>query len=253
MALLALVGGDIVPSRRLIASAPDPFVIGELERPDTMNNNTGNRDTTGKTVRSKTINPAIRTLVLISAGQSNMMNLQPTSTVPVNGSVLDNFNVYDGQMYAAEDPLLGTTTATQGGSFGYGCVASRIGDQLITNGKFDRVILVPISVGGTGVLAWSEGGVLNNRIIAAMNRLAYAGITPSTPGVTFAAIWAHGESDNVNGTAQETYATALLSWIATARAAGMSGRIFVNLETWFNGSSAVIRAAQASVIGGNVY
>lgn len=250
-----LIGGDGMPSRPSVISAPDPFLIGEVERSDTMNNNTGNRDTNGKTVRSKTINTGIRNLVLITAGQSNMMNLQPSSTTIINGSVLDNFNVYNGQMYAAADPLLGTTTAAQGGIFGLGCVASRIGDLLITNGAFDRVILVPISVGGTVALAWASEFYLKNRIICAMNRLAAAGITPAVTGVQFATIWGLGESDNVNGTTQSSYAASLNSWIATTRAAGMSGPIYINLETWFAGASSTIRAAQASCVtpAGGVY
>ena len=251
--LLALIGGDEMPARRFRnpASLPDPFVMGESERPDQQNNNTGWRDTNGKTLRSKVIDPNIRTLVLITAGQSLMVNLLTNVATPSNPSMLDNLNPYDGSIYAAADPLLGTTAAFGGGGFGAGCIATLIGDQLITNGKFHRVILVPISVGGTMAFQWAENGVLNNRVTAAVNRLRYAGITASTPGVTMAAVWGQGESDNTGGTSQASYAASLTSWINTARAAGMSGRIFVNLETWNNGASATIRAAQAQVVAAN--
>src|SRR5437764_987243 len=113
---LLLFGGDM-PSRLRVQSAPDPFIMGENPRSDTLNNNVGNKDTNTKTVRSLAINLGIRNLVLLVAGQSNYTAVAPSAYSPTNGSALDNFNPYNGQMYAAVDPLLGAGVATPSGGF----------------------------------------------------------------------------------------------------------------------------------------
>src|SRR5689334_13741298 len=96
----------------------------------------GNNDITGKLLRSLAIDTGIRNLVLLTFGQSNCENVGPSAYVPRNGSAVDNFDFLNGQMYAAADPLLGAATAGIGGP---GNIATRIGDLLITEGKFDRV------------------------------------------------------------------------------------------------------------------
>src|SRR5882724_7979601 len=123
-----------MPSRLRVQSKPDPFVMGENPRPDSSFNNVGNQDTNAKTTRSLAINTGIRNLVLITAGQSNYESVAPSAYVPTNASVLDNFNPYNGQMYAAADPLLGTTLALPGGTAGPGSVSLRVADLLVTNG-----------------------------------------------------------------------------------------------------------------------
>lgn len=226
-----------VPSRYRINSI-DPFPLGENFRSDqAWQNNGGYRSTAGKTVRSLTINTGIRNLVLIVAGQSNYQNVANTAYTPTNGSALDNFNVYDGGMYAAADPLLGaswtyTTLGVGGTNPSPGNIGTRVGDLLITNGKFDRVILVPVAIGGTAVADWATGAV-SNRIPTAMARLASRGITPATTGVTFAVIWGQGESDA--GTGQATYTSRLNTVISNAASAGFSGRWFINKQTWIGG------------------
>jgi hypothetical protein len=59
-----------------------------------------NTDNKGRAERSLKIDPAMRTLVLITMGQSLMANANAnTSTpvyVPANSPVVDNFKIYDG-------------------------------------------------------------------------------------------------------------------------------------------------------------
>src|SRR5947209_5657977 len=102
---LALLAGaaDAAGPRSRAVSAPDPSVMGKSERNDVQISDTGNNDTNSKTVRSLTINTGIRNLVLLTFGQSNCENVAPSAYGPANGTVLDNFNVLNGQMYAAVD------------------------------------------------------------------------------------------------------------------------------------------------------
>lgn len=232
-------------------SAPaDPFALTELPTGASglWNNNSGYSDTNGKSVRANgfTINPALKTLVLIISGQSNYATQAPTSYTPTHPTVVDNFNIYDGQMYAATGVLLGSTWAMGLGSGHFG---GQLADLLITNGKFDRVILVPNAVGGSSVTSWSAG-VLSGRMTVTMNRLKARGVTPGVTGLTFAMIWGQGETDN--GLLNQAQYTAAFNIVAAELiAAGFSGRIFVNQQTWIAGTtSAAIRAAQAAVVNG---
>ena len=164
--------------------------------------------------------------------------------------MLDNFNILNGQMYAAADPLLGQSIATPTGTFGPGGIAGRVGDLLITNNKFDRVILVTFCIGGTGVGTWSVPAGINsplgNNATVAMARLAQAGITPGQTGVTFAALWMQGESDGA--TSQSAYTNSFATISAQLIATGFNGRIFVNEQTWLSGvTTAAVQNAQIAI------
>lgn len=249
LALLLAISPAFAGPRAKVTSKADPFKIGVSERNDVQYSDTGLNDTTGKAVRIRTINPGLRNLVLLIFGQSNCTSIAATAYSPFNPTGLDNFNILDGQMYAAADPLLGQSIALTTGTFGPGGIATRIGDLLITNGKFDRVILVPFCIGGTAVATWGAGGPLFPNATAAMARLAQAGITPGMTGVTFAAVWMQGESDTA--TSQANYIASFATISAALFATGFNGRIFVNLETWLSGvPNATIRAAQAAIPNG---
>lgn len=230
----------------------DPAFIAELciDGGGLYNRNRGYADTTGKTLRSLTINTAIRNAVLILAGQSNMGSEAPTAYTPTNSSVVDNFNIYDRQMYAAAGVLLGSSWVYQAlGGTAQGHVGGRIADGLINAGKFDRVILVPVAIGATLIANWDLGGIYYDRISVAINRLVSVGITPSTTNCTWAVLWGQGESDNP-GTSQATYDAAMRRIIDRTRAGGFSGRFLVAKQTKISGStSAGIQAAQAAVVG----
>jgi hypothetical protein len=256
MAVAIAVLGTPMPSRTRISSI-DPFPLGENLRSDqNWQNNGGYRSTGGKTLRSVTIDTGIRNLVLIVAGQSNYQNVAPTAYTPTNASALDNFNVYDGGVYAAADPLLGAswmyTTLGQGGANpSPGNIGTRVGDLLITNGQFDRVILVPVAIGGSTIEMWATGS-LSNRVPTAMARLASRGIVPGMTNVEFAVIWGQGESDNTLDTSQANYTSRLNTVISNAAAAGFSGRWFINKQTWNAGSTdANVQAAQDAMPNGS--
>jgi Carbohydrate esterase, sialic acid-specific acetylesterase len=198
------------------------------------NQNKGLSDASGKTLQA--IPP--RVLLLITVGQSNIVNIGPTAYTPSHAAAIGNFNPYDGNLYAYADPLLGT------GHNGSN-MAGRLADLLIAAGAFDRVIVLSLAVGGSQVAMWAPGGILDNRLSIALARVRGRGIV----NPTMALLWGQGESDG--NTSQGDYATALSSFISSAASAGFSGRVFVAKQTWFAGATvSAIRAAQAGVVDG---
>ena len=174
------------------ASIPDPFLL-----PDSFGlYGSARAPLSGQTIRSPIIDPTKKTLILIGAGQSNATSVSPTLYTPTNSSVVDNFNIFDGAIYNVAGPLLGCSwnpnAATNGSGLGPGNVLVRIADTLVTNGKFDRVIICSIATGSTMMADWGTaagaGLPMFTRGPVLMARLASKGITPSTPGATFAEI-----------------------------------------------------------------
>lgn len=226
-------------------SSNDPYVLIENLRNDNPYNNAGYQDVSAKTLRTQTIDTSIRNLILLNYGCSNGAGIAPAGYVIANGSKLDNHNIYDGATYAAADPLLSCNTS----NLGNGNVMTVLGDKLITNGKFDRVILVPCAIGGSTTAMWGAGGIHYNRINVAMLRLAARGIVPGLTNVTFALVHLCGE--NEHGIAQADYIVNVVSNTAKIKsgAAAFSGRIFVNTQTILaNVTDATIRAAQVALV-----
>lgn len=232
----------------IYSAPPDPYeltvyVSGGVVYPD-------NSDTSALTWRPTVIDPTKRTLILITAGQSQLTNVNPTLYVPTNASVIHNFNIKDGASYSPTGALVGCSS---NGLTRPGNVCLRIADLLVTNGKFDVVYLVPIAVTGSLISEWSVGPMsspgANGRFGVAMKRLAAAGITPGMTNVTFAILWGQGEGDGVIGTTSANWQSSFATLKATILATGFVGRIFVNVETWDLGvPSATIQAAQAAVV-----
>ena len=222
------------------ASQPDILLINDLPGNEAWQNSSG------LTVRPVVIDPTKKTLILISAGQSQDANVQSNLYTPTNTANIDQLNPYDGLLYSTAGRLIGSSYS------GYNGINLRLADFLISNGIFDRVILAGLNIGASSVWDWANGA-LASRIPAAVKRFAALGILPSTPGVTFALKWAQGEQDAaVLGTSQAAYVASFNAMMANARAAGFSGRTFVRLETYYIGgaTSATIRAAQVQVVNG---
>ena len=144
---------------------------------------------------------------MICAGQSLSTNLIADTFTPTNAAKVDNLAWYDGKNYAATTPLLGTSwNGTIGTSVNFN---HKIADGIISNGKFDRVIIVPVALPGTTVSLWANEGVITSEavgywrmIAAAAIKLRAQGITPSTPGVKFLVKWNQGESDRQQSTSR---------------------------------------------------
>lgn len=213
-------------------------------------------DLTGKSARNLAINPAEKTLVMICAGQSLATNLITDTFTPVNGAKLDNLCWYDGTLWAATTPLLGTSwngSIATSVNFNH-----KIADGLITSGKFNRVIIVPMAISGTTVNFWANEGALPAEatgywrcISAAAKKLAAQGVTPSTPGVSFLIKWNQGESDTNSGTSQASYAADFAKMVNRVAVDLPGVKWMVAKETWYVGTtSAAIQAAQLSLVNG---
>ncbi len=232
-------------------SLPDPFLLYDSNSFGVLGVSSNYRQTKGLTLRSATINPAIKTLVFLVGGQSLSSNVTPTLYLPTNSTMVDNFNIYDGAIYNINGPLLGSTY-TLLTSLGPGNIATRIADTLVTNTKFNRVIIVSMSIGSTTASMWGDAtGIHNNRVVVAMKRLAACGIVPGMTGVTFACLFDLGEQDLANGTSQAAMTASLNSFISTLQGTGFNGKIFIPLESGVSQTSNNCRSAQAAVWNGS--
>lgn len=202
-------------------------------------------NTNGRVLVSSTTIQSSNTITLVTAGQSLLTNCVNGTYTPTNAGAY-NFNIQNGGLYKAADPLLGCTgyhPNLPGNPWPTGSWETRLPDLLINAGKATNVIMVPIGVGGSNVLDWQVGGGNNPRVGVAYARLLAAGITPT------AFLWEQGTSNN-NGTTQSTYQTALTSLITTVQSYWSNLPVFVALESRAgNGTtSSAVRAAQAAVV-----
>ncbi|NUU39633.1 sialate O-acetylesterase [Tardiphaga robiniae] len=209
-------------------------------------------DVTVKSVRSSfSVDPAKKLLVLFSAGQSLPSNACPTIYTPSNPSKLHNLDPTTGQIYAAADPLLGTTLQAAGA--GVANYNLRLADTFVSNAVFDEVLIVTVAVGATSISQWTGGastfGPLFRNIESASLKLAARGITPLTTGAIFAVTWNQGESDTQFGTSQAAYQASFAALKAAVDVYLPSVRWFVATESWLSGSvSSAVQAAQAAVV-----
>ena len=91
------------------------------------------------------------------------MNAIPMLLYQAKSSVY-NFNFFDGKVYAAKDPLLGSSHDRSN-------LMTRLGDLLVERGNYQTVLLVPIAHGGTFISEWSPAGRMFPRIRATIERL----------------------------------------------------------------------------------
>lgn len=182
-----------------------------------------------------------RTAAIVFIGQSLSVNSVKWAYTPVNANI-DQLNIWDGKLYKAKDPLLGIN----GGEAGGGTWLLRMADKLISDGYYDRVIIVPMAVGNTNVGQWSDPNLapyLFKRINTVGLRMRDAGL-PCT-----AIMWGQGESDTRDGTSQASYAARLQKVINEFNRAIPGCPMLVAQESYIYGTtSPAILAAQASVV-----
>lgn len=206
-----------------------------------------NRNTAATSLRAtQSLSSAVRNLVLIWAGQSNMADIAPSLYTPANPTKIDDLNVCDGGVYAAVDPLVGTQ-AQGDGNAQLGNLGIKLADDLVVAGLFDRIVIVPAAQGGTAINDWATFPT-NTIIPVALARLKARGMVPGT-NVTVIIAWGQGETDTTNGTSQAAYTASMNSVISQVATAGFTGTWFVAKESWISGAgSALVTAAQAAVV-----
>lgn len=221
-------------------SAPDPYV---MQSNSPLSNES--YDYSGLTQVSPVFVGGESTCVIIGFGDSTISNTVNATYSPTNGSKVQSLSIGNGGVYLASDPQLGAPLTASSGSLLF-----RLGDKLISNGTYARVIFCLIGLNSAKIADWATGGVLNYRIPIAAKRLAAVGLTPNF------VLCQIGANDTVAGTSQAAYAASLQSAIDSFRAAGVSGPFLTALSTYTSGStSSAIRAAQAGVTntGASVY
>jgi hypothetical protein len=149
--------------------------------------------------------------------------------------------------FAAADPLPGCSA--WGGS-----VWSRLGDKLIEQGLFRRVLFAPIAFGGSFITDWLPGGSMHRRTELLMSRLhKYRGARGLLPFT--AVLWQQGEAEaNHTSMTAEAYREHFRDWASDLRRWGVFAPIFVARATLCDSpphpceNRPAIRAAQDAVL-----
>jgi len=171
----------------------------------------------GKTERP-VVRSDVNTLVLLVFGQSNAINIAPSTTF-VASSGTENFNFYNGKSYVAVDPLLGCESA------GVGCFATKLASSMVDNALAQRVVVANMAIGATKIADWAPGGFLAERPRFAIRQMLQAGIPPDF------VLCMQGESDNVAGTSAASYSASQRAVVAELRKNGCSAPYFISLTT----------------------
>ena len=155
-----------------------------------------------------------RVMVALVLGQSNAANFGETPHRSGPGV----YNLYNGYLYYARDPLRGANG--QGGS-----VWTRLGDKLIADKLYDAVIFVPAAIGGTEIARWTPDGDLHPLILKAIESARKRGWK-----ITHL-LWHQGESDSYLHTSKKDYEARFMAMLASIREHGVDAPIFVSIAT----------------------
>ena len=155
-----------------------------------------------------------RMAVIFVAGQSNAANYGEKRQTTAFGDRVVAF--FEGACTIAASPLLGADS-NEGESL------TPMADELIRSGRFDRVVLAPVAVGGTEIARWVDGDlapVLRQALEAVQARYR----------VTHA-IWHQGENDAWIGLSAADYKRQFDVLLGRWRAQGMAAPVFVSVTT----------------------
>jgi lysophospholipase L1-like esterase len=157
-----------------------------------------------------------KVMVALILGQSNASN----SGQRKYSSSKEVFNYYKNAFYRCEDPLLGATGHD-------GSIWSRLGDTIVSEGLFEKVIFVPVAVGGSSSVAWAPGGDCFGRIEETVMELERIEM-PITH-----VFWVQGETDCQAGTVPENYQRNVRSMVAALRAMNVHAPVFIATATYY--------------------
>lgn len=196
-------------------------------------------DPVGYNLREASISPSERNGVFLVAGQSNAAAYgSGLPFAPENKGKVDSFSAFNGKMYEGKDP--GPNMDGTGSSWLY-----RLADKLISEGYYQRVIMVPLAMGSARADYYLPGAVLGKFIPVAVKRLADLGI-PIT-GV----LWQQGESDGGANTARGQYVQTLSAIISQSKEAGLRSPWLIGKSTYQGGKqNNVVRDACADLVNG---
>ena len=178
-----------------------------------------------------------RTAVIVIAGQSYGENSPATDPYAVASEYnppgpVYQLNVFDGNLYRAQDPLLGTDGIG-------GTMWTRMAERLIESGQYDNVVLVSLPVGGSSITQWIPGGPYYRKLTLAFKELQTLGLT------TTQFIWQQGVADS-GVLPPATYQQYFLSIVNVLRSHGMTAPIYTSLNSLSSGGISSDPAAFAS-------
>jgi hypothetical protein len=163
-----------------------------------------------------------RLMVALIFGQSNTGNHVETMYEPEE----EVYNFFRGRCFHAVDPLLGPTGNN-------GSIWSRLGDRVVSQGLYERVVLAPIGVGSTTIDRWAPDGYLHTRITGTIRQLREQGLT-----VTHL-LWDLGPSEkrtSGDDTNRLAYKRHFMAMLESIREQSVDAPIFVTTAT-YDGSS----------------
>lgn len=166
-----------------------------------------------------------RTAIILALGQSNASNDSGERGTSHYGDNIVSWS--DGKCQIAESPLLGTS-GTRGESW------TTLANKLIAAGAYDKVMIVPLAIGGSKVQRWAPGGDLSAMMMTQLDKLvpAYA---PTH------VVWVQGEEDRSQGTDTASYRRSFLALVDSLRGKGIQAPIFVTRATFCEPDIAWIR------------
>lgn len=215
------------------ATIQDPYFFSEFLPAGAYPANVANNNL--KTKTAVTLNPVANNGILVMISDSQGCNVAPSAYTPSNSNVY-NFNICNGAMYQAVDPLLGCSNANS--PLGSGNMFTRVGNKVQGTGKFTNTILVPAGMGGTNAAQWGADSF--SKIAATFNRLTAAGVTATAVLIELGA--------NDVATTQVAYAASQTALLAKIRLY-YAGPIFIGINTWNAGVvNAGVQAAQAAAV-----
>lgn len=194
----------------------------------------------GRTSATPAIVGGEKTGVFILLGQSLAANNGVSNFTPTNPTKCHQINPYTGNCFRLIDPALGP-------SGGAGSIVGRIADKLIVDGVFQRVIMIPAAIAGTGVYRWASGGDHRHRLEVCVKRARQNSYLSHQ---YCAVLWMQGEYDNQQNTTQADYTSMLLDVIDISRRFGNASLPwFIAKETYVSGNTdANVQAAQLAIV-----
>ena len=151
-----------------------------------------------------------RVMVALVFGQSNAGNSGESPGAAHAGV----YEFYRGRVFEARDPLLGAEGS--GGS-----IWLRLGARLLTQDRYDTVVLVPIAIGSSEIRRWAPGGSLNGWLMSVIGDAHASGLKFTH------LLWHQGEADAMTGTSPDEYRKQFGALLASIRAQGVEAPIFV--------------------------
>lgn len=155
----------------------------------------------------------------------------------------------DRKLYQHKEPMMGASFFSAGETHGvvtwnnpWVSMWGALGDLLIANNVFDRVIWLNYSSGGSQVNAFEPGGAFsihNNTIFNVLRTLGYSGNQVS------AALTMIGANDGVAGTSATNYKQSVRNHDRALRSRGFSGPSFIPVNTYRGGGNTTPALQQA--------